>query len=622
MKKTIQLSLISVALLSSLHADNQYTLETINVTSAQGTTLSKKDVTDSVTIITKEAIEESRVTTLAEALSKLGNLATTQSGGVGQQSSLFVRGMDAKRVLILIDGVRYNNPTTPGAAAEFDQIMLYNVEQIEIIKGAQSGVWGADASAGVINIITSKAKTGVHAVGNVEYGSFNTLKVSAQTSYATEQYNLSIGALQYTTDGISAFEPFKESADYGKRYDTLGLEKDAYSNKSLNAKLGVNITEQDKVEASVQTINTLVDFDGWQADSEVENTKLQNRFYIVAYKHTDALHDLTLQYNLSTFDRTSEFLNWSGVGIDSYAYKGSVNEFKLDDKIVYMQNSFVRVGASYQKFEQEDITTDTDKSFAATSAFATNYNKFSIFTDQNTILTESVRFDRYDNFNDALSGKIGLKQFIKDDLYISANLGTGYNTPTLSQLYGQYGANPNLKPEKSLTSDITFGNDMLWITAFANEITDFIDYDMSTWAYVQAEGKSKFEGLELGYQDYFFDALGVNAMYTYVKTQDAEGETLARRPKTQLDAKATYYLSDTFDLGVSAQYIGTRYDGANDGGAQTGEYTTADFVANLKANNFITFYGKVNNLGDKYYQTVDGYATAGRSLFIGMNAKY
>ncbi|MGB3960849.1 MAG: TonB-dependent receptor [Sulfurimonas sp.] len=632
MKKTIRLSIISVALLSQLQADNQYTLETINVSSSQGTTLNKKDVTDSVVIITKEAIEESRVTTLSEALSKLGNLATTQSGGVGQQSSLFIRGMKARRVLVLIDGVRYNNPTTIDAIAEFDQIMLYNVEQIEIIKGSQSAIWGADASAGVINIITSKAKQGVHAQGAVEYGSYNTVKASAQVSYATEQYDLSIGALEYTTDGFSAVEAKKDTPEYGQRFDELGLEKDNYVNRSINAKLGFNLTDKDRVEASLQEINSIIAFDsgaGIASDSPIPLTKLQNRFYSVAYKHDDSINKLNMQYNLSTFDRTLKLPSWSGIGIDTYTYKGSVNEVKIDDKITYMDNSFVRVGASYQKFEQEEIAANTDKSYAASSAFATNYNKFSLFVDQNTILTESLRFDRYDNFDNSLTGKIGLKQFIKDDLYISANVGTGYNTPTLDELYGQFGANPNLKPETSLTKEITLGNDTIWMTAFRNEVDDLIIYnDPDGWIgpisglYNNFSGKSKFEGLELGYQDYFFDMLGVNAMYTYLKTQDAEGTTLARRPKTQLDAKATYYVSDTFDVGLSAQYIGTRYDAAGDSGAQTGEYTTGDFVANFKANNFVTLYGKINNLSDKYYQTVDGYATAGRSLFIGMIAKY
>ena len=616
MKKSLQLSLVSVALISSLQADNQYTLKNISVTSSQGATLDKKDVTDSVIIITKEAIEESRVSTLGEALSKLGNLATTQSGGAGQQSSVFVRGMDSKRVLVLIDGVRYNNPTTPGASAELEQIMLFNVEQIEIIKGAQSGVWGADASAGVINIITSKAAQGVKALGTIEYGSFNSVKVSAQTSYATEDFDISLGALQYTTDGFSAYEPLKSSPDYGKRYDDLGLEKDGYMNRSFNAKLGYNITSQDRIEASVQTINSQIEFDGFQADSPVENTKLQNNFYAVAFKHKDAINDIKLQYSLSTFNRDSDF------GFASYNYRGSVNEVALEDKITYMQDSFVRVGASYQKFEQKNVAPESDKSFTASSAFITNYNKFSLFSDLNTILTESVRFDNYDNFDNALTGKIGLKQFVYKDFYVSANVGTGYNAPTLSQLYGEFGANANLNPEKSLTSDITFGNDTVWFTAFHNEITDFIDYDMSTWAYRQTAGTSKFQGIELGYEDFFFNTLGFNAMYTYVKAKDANAENLARRPKTQLDVKATYYVSDNFDIGIFGQYIGTRFDSANDNGAQTGEYATADLVANLKANDFITIYAKLNNLSDKYYQTVDGYATAGRNVFVGMSAKY
>ena len=228
MSKTVKLSLISVALLSSLHADNQYTLDTISVTASQGTTLNKKDVTDSVTIITKEAIEESRVTTLNEALNKLGGISMTQNGGMGKNSSLFLRGMDTRRLLVLIDGTRYNDPSSLKSTADFSQIMLYNVEQIEIIKGAQSGVWGSDASGGVVNIITSKAKTGLHGIANVEYSSYDSIKTSLQASYATHKFDVLIGGLIYSTDGFSAAEPKQSEANYEKRYDELGLEKDSY----------------------------------------------------------------------------------------------------------------------------------------------------------------------------------------------------------------------------------------------------------------------------------------------------------------------------------------------------------------------------------------------------------
>jgi len=616
MQKKIQLSLILVALTSSLYAQNQYTLESINVTASQGTTLEKKDVTDSVTIITKEALEESRVTTLDEALNKLGGISMVQNGGTGKNTSMFIRGMDTRRLLVLIDGVRYNDPATLKSTADFSKIMLYNVEQIEVIKGAQSGVWGSEASGGVINIITSKAKLGLHSIANVEYGSFNTLNTSLQASYATDKYDVLVGGSSFTSDGFSAVESKQSEATYGQRYDELNLEKDSYTNESINAKLGYNISNEDRIEASIQATNGLNKYDsfaGTAGDSPTPQTKFKNRFYALGFKHKGSVHDLNLQYNLSTFDREYSYAN----------YVGSVNEIKVDDKIVYMEDSFLRFGTSYQKSESKEVTASKeDKSYDSISVFATNYNKLQIFSDLDTIITESVRYDKHSDFDNSLTGKLGTKQFLSKDIYISGNIGTGYNTPTMSQLFNQYWGNTTLKPEKSLTSDITLGNDTIWATAFYNEITDLIDYNFATYKYSQIDGTSKFKGIELAYEDYYMDNIGVSAMYTYVKTEDATGKSLARRPKTQIDAKATYYMSDSLDFGLNAQYIGERYNSADNQGAQTGKYVVSNFVTNYKVNKSFSVYGKINNLTDKYYQTVDGYATAGRSCYIGLTARY
>jgi len=618
MKKTIQLSLLGAVLAISAHAENQYTLENINVSASQGTTLKKKDVTDDVTIITKEELEESRVTTLNEALNKLGNLSMTQNGGRGTAASFYIRGMSSKRILVLINGVRYNDPTAIGAAAEFSQIMLDNVKRIEIIKGAQSGVWGSDASGGVINIITANARKGLHASAGIEYGSYNSERTSLHASYGAKKFDISANSLLYTTDGFSAAEPKKGSANYGKRYDDLGLEKDPYINRTNNLKVGYNFTQNDRLEASVNIIKSTVKYDngpGEANDSPIPETTLFNRFYHVGFAHKDKTNDIKIAYNTSIFNR--DIVGTYGL----YNYNGNVNELKAEDKIAYMKNSFVRFGASYQKFEQKDITAGKNKDYTATSAFVTNYNKLNLVSSNNTIVSESLRYDTYDAFDNSLTGKIGVKQFLKNDLYVSMNAGTGYNTPTLGQLYGAFGANPNLNPEKSLTTDITFGNDTVWITGFYNEIKDLIEYDY-TLGYVQTSGKSKFKGLELGYQDYFGDALGIKALYTYLRTEDAQGKTLARRPINQLDASATYYVSDDFDIGANVQYIGTRYDKAGDTGAQTGRYAIAGLVANVKASKNVNFYAKIDNLTNKYYQTVDGYATAGRSLYVGLVAKY
>ena len=624
MKKTL-LSLALLTASTSLLAANAYTLENINVDAALDTELKKEDVTDSVTIITKEAIKESRVTTLEQALQRLGSLATSSNGGLGQPTSVFVRGMDSKRTLVLIDGVRYNDVTGINGA-QYPQIALYNVEQIEIIKGTQSGVWGADASAGVINIVTTKAKKGLHGVANIEYGSFNTKVSSLQASYATETFDVLMGGSYIGTNGFSAAEPTKASPDYGKRYDELGWEKDAYTNKSFNAKLGWNITDEDRIEASLQAMNSYIEYDGG-AGLDAENvddpyamgpsnffTNNKDRFYSLAYRHKGSVNDISLRYNLSTFDRSQ----YGG-------YTGSVNELKLDDKITYMENSFLRVGGSYQKFEQKKSSgADLNKNYNATSGFLTNYNKFNLFADLNTIITESLRYDSYNEFDDKTTGKVGLKQFIYSDIFFSTNVGTGYNVPTLYQLYepaspwGPVG-NSGLNPESTISYDLTLGDNTLWVTGFYNKVTDMIDYGVG---FENIEGDQILRGVELGYKDYFADIIGVSANYTYLDAKNADDEVLARRSKDQIDASVVYYATENFDLGLNGQYIGERYDRADEQGAQTGKYTIVNFVSNVKVNDYITVYGKVDNITDKYYQSVDGYATAGRSLYLGLTATY
>lgn len=623
MNKTLQISLLASLLLSAGYADEGVLLEEISISSTQGITLKKKDTTESITLITKEDLQDLRCNTLGEALSRLGGISSTQNGGVGQPSSFFLRGMDTNRVLVLIDGVRYNDPTGVGAAAQFEHIMLTNVEQIEIIKGAQSGVWGADASAGVINIITSKAKKGLSASAGVEYGSFATQKISLQGAYATEMFDLSLGGVLYDTDGFSAAEPKRADPNYAKRYDTLGYEEDGYTNNSLFAKLGYNISQHDRLELSLQTIDSDVAFDsGAGVDAPLPNTELSNRFYTLSYAHKGEMHHLKVHYSLSTFDRESELPSWSGEGSDLYNYKGSVEEFGLEDTLEYMQNSSLRVGLSHQIFTHEELTPDTDQEYSASSAFLSNHNKFSFFEIGHTILGESLRYDKYDAFENAFTGKLGLKQFVYQDLFISLNAGSGFNAPTLGELYGQWGANPDLDPQKSRTYDLTLGNDTLWLTYFDNEITDMIVYDMNTWTYIQNSGTSSLKGFELGYKDIFFDTLALSLLYNYVDPKNSADQTLARRAKEQLDIHAIYYISDTIDFGINMQYVGERYDALDKGGAQTGRYTLSNAVLNYKAGQNFSLYGKIDNITDKYYQSVDGYASPERSFFVGMHAKY
>lgn len=629
MKKIITLSLFSSLLLSNLYA-KPIKLDEVTVEAANRTTQNVKDLTDSVTIITAEDIKESRVQTLTEAINRLGNIAMVSNGGLGQNSSFLLRGMDSSRVLVLIDGIRYNDIT---GGAQYSHLQLNSVERIEIIKGAQSGIWGSDASAGVINIITTSAQKGTHISVNAEAGSFNTQQGSVQVSHKTDNFDVLASISRVKTDGFSAAEPTRSSLDYGKRGDELGYEKDGYTNNTYDIKLGYNITDEDRLEAYMKRIDAFVEYDSFNGtdkpnyDVSIFGTTLyfdeiDNRYYSAAYKHTDDVNELSLQYNYSYLHRKVQ------------NFKGNVQEVALQDRINYLENSFVRIGGSYQNFEHENAGDPVEKSYNAKSAYITNFNKFLVFDSLgNTIITQSLRFDSYSVFDDKTTGKFGVKQFVYDDIYLSSNYATGYNAPTLYQLYAPpspfTGAfnNPLLEPETTKTFDITIGNDKLTATYFHNKVDDLIEYvvtDFITYAgnFQNVKGESTIKGVELGYKDDFFEMFSLNLNYTYLSAKNADGDFLRSRPKHQIDGNLFYYINEDLNIGLNGQYIGERYDRDNREGAQTGKYAVYNAVINYTINDNFTIYGKVDNIGDKYYQIRDGYATAERSFYAGLNASF
>src|SRR5574344_2330168 len=160
--------------------------------------------------------------------------------------------MDSNRTLILIDGVRYNDITTPKGSANIEHLMINDVERIEVIKGAQSSIWGADASAGVINIITKSAKDGTHGNATVEYGRYNSKTAKANISHKNESFDAKLSATRVDTDGFSAISP--------KSSEAKNYEDDGYENTTVNLKLGYNFDDSNRLSTSYEIIDTKVNF--------------------------------------------------------------------------------------------------------------------------------------------------------------------------------------------------------------------------------------------------------------------------------------------------------------------------------------------------------------------------
>ncbi|MDD2780393.1 TonB-dependent receptor [Sulfuricurvum sp.] len=600
-KQTLSL-VASATLVASLEA-NTLTLEPI-VISASKTEQSLKDVTANVDVITSDELEERHITSVIDALKTLSNIPIAQNGGVGSQSSFFLRGFSSENAVVLVDGIRYNDPTTPKGQAQLEQLMVNDIERIEIIKGAQSGVWGANAVAGVINIITKKATEKLRIGATAEYGSYATTKLGANISQRVNALSYYFGANQIRTNGFSSSTPKGKSPD--------DYEADGYKNETLNAKLSYDVTPSDTLNAQLHFIDAFTQYDAYaQPNSEANEIHQINRLGSIGYVHRFNLEDsLSATYNISSFDKKDP------LGYTT-AFKGRHKEGTLQASYHYAPNSFLVIGgnALYSK------DTISSKELDSKGVFLTNTNRL-----DNLIVTESIRHDTYDMFRDKTTGKIGAKYNFTDEVSFSTNYGTAYRVPSLYEIMNIHPDITALNAETTKSFDATMQYKHLSFTYYNNLVDNLIGYvsDPVMWwigGYTQVEGKSRFEGYELSYKNTIASNIVLDLGYNHLWAKNQNNQEIQRRAKDTFRSALDYYGFSKWQLGLNAHYIGTRYDDLAQT-KQTGRYTLWGAVVNYDATESLSFYLKGDNLSDKLYQEVDGYGTAGRSFYVGLNARF
>lgn len=603
--KKINVSLVASFLIATnLYSQQISSLDEIIISSATKSEEKLKNVTANVDVITAEDIESRKFKTVAEALQTIAGIQVSPSGGIGQQTSLFLRGMDSHRTLVLIDGVRYNDITSPNGTANFEHLMINDIERIEVIKGAQSSIWGADASAGVINIITKSAQDGTHGNATIEYGRYNSKIAKANISHKNENFDAKFGAMIVDTDGFSAMTPKGEKA---KKY-----EDDGYKNRNINLKLGYNFDEQNRVSTSYELIDTKTDIDGYDSfNNPVPNNK------DIAKTKTH-LANITYE-NKNDIALTKVYTNYTDIKREySFGeYEGNVEEYGVNTSIDYLNSSNLTIGGDYKKFETKKDVLDE---YNNKGIFITNTNKF---FDDNTIFTQALRYDKYSDFENKTTGKIGIKQYIIDELNVSSNYGTGYNVPTISQLFGQWGANPDLNPEKTKGYDVGIEYKGFSITYFNTKVNNLMVSNASTsWKYENIEGDSKFKGTEIAYKNEVIEDLLLNLSYTNLSAKNDKDEYLAKRAKNKVGFGVDYYGLKDFHFNINGEYIGTRYEKDDEKGAKTGNYTIWNAVVDYDISKNFSTYLKLDNILNKDYQIVDGYATSQRAAYLGIKASF
>ncbi|MFW3411348.1 TonB-dependent receptor plug domain-containing protein [Aliarcobacter butzleri] len=591
------------------------TLETITVTSATKTEQSIKDVTSNIDVITAEDIEARKFKTVVEALNSLSSVSVSNNGGIGQTTSVYLRGMDANRTLVLVDGIRFNDITTPKGSANIEHLMINDIERIEVIKGAQSSIWGADASAGVINIITKSAQKGTHGSASVEYGKYDSKISKANISHKADDFDAKLGVTRVDMDGFSAISPNKSS-------DAKKYEDDGYENTTANLKLGYNFDQNNRVSTSYEIIDTKVNLDDFfgKNPNNTDDANTKTHLANATYENKNDIATTKIYTNYTDIKRT-----YTNIFVPDY--KGIVKEYGINTNIDYLSSSNIIIGADYKDFEDKKIVEDFTnqnkvKGYKNKGIFLANTNKL---FDGKTIITEALRYDRYSDFDNKTTGKVGLKQYIVDELNLSTNYGTGYNVPNLYQLHDVWAGNEDLQPEKTKSYDVGLEYKGFSVTYFNNKIKNIIDYNYSTFSYDQMNGTSKIKGTEVAYKNAITEDLLLNLAYTNLSAKDENGNKLLNRPTNKFGFGVDYYGLKDFHFNINSEYIGSRESVnylTSTQRTKTGNYTIWNAVVDYDINKTFSTYVKLDNMFNKDYQIVDGYATSQRAAFVGLKASF
>jgi len=566
----------------------------------------EKEATSAVTVVRGEDIEKMNVETLPDVLRSIPELTVIQNGGEGTAASVFLRGGGSSQTLVMLDGVKVKSTTT--GSMDFSWISVDDIERIEIVKGPQSTVYGSEAMAGVINIITKRGKGKPRAEVSIEAGSFGTYKPSVTATGGLKDFDYRLSASYLKTDGIS-------SAKSGK-------ERDGYKNAGVSGKFGLK-KDAYELELTGKYVYDRIELDGFDfaaKRAEDDLNYIQRRHnYMLSLKETVYASDVWKQTITASTERSSErhrdpdtaFNNADIVtGIEAIDWQ---NDFTVSDAYTLVG------GAEYRK--ERGRNKGNFEASVDNKAFYV-LNKLKLFEDS-LVVNAGLRYDKHETFGGKTTYRLGALYGLKP-LRLKASWGTGFRAPALNELYFPFFGNTQLRPEKSrgweagaeadMGKRLTFG-----LTYFRQKYEDLIDTDPNTFTAKNIK-EAVIKGVEASADLKVAEGLGLRAGYTYLDTEDKTGGgRLPRRPNNRLNLSASL-VRKGFSMTADYSYVDERFDPAV--GKDLAPYELVNLSGRLDVAKGIGLFARIENLFDEDYEEAGSYGTPGISFYGGIKAEF
>ena len=612
--------LLTAALTLALPAMAHAEAPTEVIVSLTRQTLPVAKVGQAVSVLDDKTITSYQSVFLADLLTHTPDLSLTRNGGPGEAASASIRGAGADHTLYLLDGVRLNDPSQVGGGSNLGLIATDDSARIEVLRGPLSTLWGSGALGGVVSLTSRDPHQPLEAQAALEgYDDYSRLSAGVGGKQGRLTWRLFGNALK--DDGVSAFAG--------------GTETDPFNQTTFDAKAAFSVTDSTTVRAFTAYARSKNAYDGYLPPSYAftdtdEYGRTNTRLSYIAVNNHFGHGEQTLSLSTSETNRHDYFADDT-----QFVARGGITS--ADYHLLFRPDDATRLlgGATYERDTMRIASpapwdpNPTPLSVATTTAsiYGQAARDFGA-----TTVSLSARHDDSSSFGAQDIAQLAVTTAVNDTIRLHASAGQGVKTPSLYQLYSDYGT-PTLTPETGLTIDagidLTLGHGTFGLTAFTRTVRDLIDFRYDGCTSTQPYGcygnidRSKASGLELEATQ-TLGAITLRGNYSLLDTTNQSpglnGKKLPHTPDQMGSLDLDWQATPALSLGAGLRHVGDSFDNASNT-RRLAAYDLVDLRVSYNLNPTVRLYGRIENAGDTRYETASNYGQAGRRLWLGIALK-